>query len=551
MADGDRRPASRVHRSWSRGIPLSAAALLALAVIVLHDDYGITWDEGVQAAYGEMALDYFASGGEDGRARSYLNLNYYGPAYEMAAAAVYRELGSDRFETRHLLIGLLALLGLPAVFLFGRRLDGPLTGALAVVALVAMPRFVGHAFNNSKDLPLAIAVAWFMLATTHLLVDRDFRWRWILATGAAFGAALWARPGAFPLLAAWLVIARVAGILWGEESAAAVRPHRSPSAGTAASVVLGLGWLLMVLPWPWAHENPAVNPILAMSSAARFPIELPVLFDGQRYPLAQIPRRYALQYLLITTPPGLLALGGVGALWGSYRAVRAPRGSGRARTILLLSWVAVPIAVVTVLRPHLYDGIRHLLFVLPGMALLVGLGGAWILRRQEGALRGMAALTAVLLLLLGALPSMMRLHPYQTTYFNAFVGGTAGAEGRYELDYWAASYTEAMRWINRQVVASARPVTVLVAGSAFLEPAMRHLAAPGVRPIVGDSATLASHADAPYYYLALRRWGLERAFPTAPVVHRVGRGGATFAVVKRVDGASEAGDPRRERGPGP
>lgn len=517
------------------GFALALVALLAIGVFLLHADYGITWDEGVQARYGELALDYFASGGKDAGVVDYYNLNYYGPIYEMVPAAIYRLFDLPPFETRHLVNGLLALLLVPGLLYLGRRLDGPPAGALAVVALLAMPRLVGHAFNNSKDVPLTVAVVFFMLASSRLLAERDFRWRWVLATAAAFGAALWARPGAFPLLAAWLVVARVAGLLLGRTPEPEIRDSRGVRPGIAGAAVLALGWALMVAPWPWAHANPAVHPIIGMSAAARFPTELPVLFGGDLYWLADVPRRYALEYLLITTPLGVLALATVGGFLALRRVVRGPRCQARATAALLLAWLLIPLVAVTALNPHLYDGIRHLLFVLPALALLAGLGGAWFIRRSPaGTARGLAAV-AVALLLLTSLPSILRLHPYQTTYFNAFVGGTEGAEGRYELDYWASSYTEAMRWINREAAAAERPVRVLVGGSEFLKPVIRHLAGPRIDPIVADIEALRSPPpDDLDYYLALTRWGLEQYFSAAPVVYSVGRAGATFAIVKRL-----------------
>ena len=63
----------------------------------------------------------------------------------------------------------------------------------------------------------------------------------------------------------------------------------------------------------------------------------------------------------------------------------------------------------------------------------------------------------------------MRLHPYQVAYYNAIVGGAGGASERYEGDYWLSSYTEAVRWIQREV--EAREVggaTVLLGGHNLL-----------------------------------------------------------------------------------
>jgi hypothetical protein len=43
---------------------------------------------------------------------------------------------------------------------------------------------------------------------------------------------------------------------------------------------------------------------------------------------------------------------------------------------------------------------------------------------------------------------MVRLHPYQSVYYNRLIaGGVQGAAGRFEADYWGASYLEATRWV--------------------------------------------------------------------------------------------------------
>ena len=44
--------------------------------------------------------------------------------------------------------------------------------------------------------------------------------------------------------------------------------------------------------------------------------------------------------------------------------------------------------------------------------------------------------------------TLVRIHPYQTTYYNVFIGGPHGAVDRYELDYWAASYREAVKRLS-------------------------------------------------------------------------------------------------------
>ena len=43
---------------------------------------------------------------------------------------------------------------------------------------------------------------------------------------------------------------------------------------------------------------------------------------------------------------------------------------------------------------------------------------------------------------------MAMLHPDQYVYYNGFVGGVAGAENRFKLDYWANSFAEAVRGLE-------------------------------------------------------------------------------------------------------
>jgi hypothetical protein len=59
-------------------------------------------------------------------------------------------------------------------------------------------------------------------------------------------------------------------------------------------------------------------------------------------------------------------------------------------------------------------------------------------------------LLAIIVLLPGVVASV-RLHPYQYTYYNTFVGGTGGAAGQYETDYWLTCYKEAIEQLASSV----------------------------------------------------------------------------------------------------
>lgn len=129
---------------------------------------------------------------------------------------------------------------------------------------------------------------------------------------------------------------------------------------------------------------------------------------------------------------------------------------------------------------------------------------------------------------------LVALHPYQTTYFNGLVGGVAGADGRYDTEYWLTSYREAIDWVNTQ--AARRPgatTTVVVAGDDYIVPWVGYYAGSNVRAVVVSAPPperlLPAGID---YYIATKRWGFDHGYAAAPVVHTIGRAGAVFTVIK-------------------
>ena len=345
-------------RYWPWLLTLAAMA----AALVVHGDYGVTWDEGVQARYGELSLDYFASVFRDTSCNDYLDLRFYGPLFEMIPAAVDRVLGrplSDKFETRHLVSGLLAVLGLPAIVLIGRLFRVPWLPSLAVLALMVSPRFVGHAFNNSKDMPFAVTTLWFLWAASALVLESDAPRRRILICGVTLGLALAARPAGFPLLALYLV-----GTLW---IAGRLLPVEEPGArrpmwGVAAAALV-LGWILMVLPWPWAHSSPLGHPLEAMRASTSVATSYPVLFGGEVVTSQELPWTYLVTYLLIATPLVLLLATVVGVVMTVHSLLTEPRHRRSVMGVLVLFWLVLPLVGFVVKRPNVYDGLRHFLFL--------------------------------------------------------------------------------------------------------------------------------------------------------------------------------------------
>jgi hypothetical protein len=190
--------------------------------------------------------------------------------------------------------------------------------------------------------------------------------------------------------------------------------------------------------------------VLAFKTASDHPWYGDILLGGESVHSAALPASYLPHYFLVKTPELLLFGILLAIAFGARRLVtRELPEDGRD----LLAWgmfvfaLLFPPLYAIVQKTILYDTLRHFLFITPLLAGIAGMGyaaGAHWLRGQPALLRyGVAIMLA--LAVARHVQVMTILHPHQYIYYNQLVGGVAGAEGRYEMDYWGNSYAEAVR----------------------------------------------------------------------------------------------------------
>jgi hypothetical protein len=218
-----------------------------------------------------------------------------------------------------------------------------------------------------------------------------------------------------------------------------------------------LAYLIMGLLWPWGVLAP-LNPFRALEYFDKF-FERPwqELYEGQLISVPDMPASYLPHLFVLKLPELMLALGflgSVGALIALTRRANLP--GRRAGLLTLLLAVYLPIAIATVTRPALYNGVRHFLFVVPPFAVLGGLAAGWLVEQLRP--YGRPALTALAAVFIAslALPvvGMARLHPYEYTYFNPSAGGVRSAEDRYMLDYWGLAFKQAAEALREWLAAN-------------------------------------------------------------------------------------------------
>ena len=212
----------------------------------------------------------------------------------------------------------------------------------------------------------------------------------------------------------------------------------------------------MGLVWPWSVVAP-LNPFHAVEYFSNF-FEKPwrELFDGQLILVPDMPRSYVPTLFALQLPElhaGARArrndrrdfvAAGIGK---PRRTRRAARGAARGRAcrdaadVWSRSWRGRPCTTASAI---LCSDCRRFA-VLGGLAApgsRSGSSGSATSRRSTVAHWSLVAGVA------SPVIEMVRLHPYEYTYFNHIAGGVAGARPRYMIDYWGLSMTQASRQLR-------------------------------------------------------------------------------------------------------
>ena len=339
----------------------------------------------------------------------------------------------------------------------GSRFGGA-AGTLASTSLVLMPRLFGHAHLASLETVTNLTWTLALLSTAFLWSHEDGPGdRAAVKTGFLLGLALLTKMQAIllpPLIGLWAI---------SHWRLKAIRPL----------LIWGLvGGVVFVLGWPSLWSD-IPGSLLDYFGRATDRVSLNVFYLGEKLVDRDVPFHYPWVMFLVTVPPGLHLFAAAGILRFGKQFAQRPE------LTLLLGSMMAPLILFSMPGVAVYDGVRLFLVSFPAWAIFAGLGGAllyeWLAeelsfsvgasRQKNNSESNHAAQKPVAVKLaerlkltrvrnpgvivaavfVGQAMGLVWTHPYQLSYYNAFVGGISGASRLgFETAYWGDSLSRSM-----------------------------------------------------------------------------------------------------------
>lgn len=499
-------------------------------------DYGMGWDEITRWKSGDRKLEHYQQlfSDSEGAPENRMSGDRYPGLFDLPLAAFHAAFGGNRMLQGHSLSILFGALGLAATGWLACLVFGARVGFLSVLILAIFPRFYGHAMVNPKDIPFlagyTLGLATVFWIASALLAGKTPRWWQFVVCGIAIGMAGSSRVPGLALL----------GIAAGVWAVAALRTLYRPDVTVPVSKIIlrlggglllsGLAAFLVVLVFfprvQFQLFSSLPDVATRLHSSAK---SMPLLFNGEIMDASEAPFAYPLRFFMISTPLWMLLLLVAGLSVVLFRMSKPGEQSHQwIRMLLFLAAAAFPWAYILIIQPAIHDGLRHVLFAVPPLIILMAYGADSAFRlieRKSAALR-LPALGLGIGLVLFQVHSLYRMHPYQYVSFNILAGHRATIPNRYDTEYWCTSsrhLLEALPDVVESKPSPDNPTKIRVSG-----------ALDAARPFVPKGFVLTDSFEEAAYYVSNTNFRID-AIVDGEVLYQITRGGIPIGVIKKLD----------------
>lgn len=413
----------------------AVAVLYLLFSILTYKQFGITSDEYVEYQSGKSLLNYYQNGKESKNFDISLRQFPKNSTYFRGHLALFSYLNpKGTYERFHLLNMLFAL---PIFLMFYSLLffiyKSSKLASLGTLVLFFTPRFLGDIPTNTKDVPFAVLffvslgfIYFFDKVKVNFFVK-------LIVLGVLFGITT-----SFRLLGASLPVIYLLYSL----------KNSKISAIKDSLLVFLISIIVLVLSLPLFSNNIQTGFKTLIKSSSSFEYwDNKMLFMGEFIGKHERPWYYLPVWLVITTPLYILFTFLISPAMARFR-------KNKDNDIYSLMYLALIINLFLyfLIEPVIYNGLRHFLFLVP-IITFISVLTIFDLFDYLKTYNVKVKYTFVLIIGLSFLltvKSFITLHPYEYVYFNEFTNGLKDAQGKFDSDYWGASYKESALWIREK-----------------------------------------------------------------------------------------------------
>jgi len=412
-----------------------------------YKDYGSTWDEGDFMRMGQEYYNYVL-----GKPSPFFNKEFssqskeillvlYNHSYPAISHAISVNIFKNvSLQNTHLINFLFfTLLLIFVVLLFEKQYKKLSSILLGLLFIFLMPRLIGNIPINSRD--ISFAIAYFISVTTlFLLVGKKSRLEQ-LVLGMLFGITISLRIIGISLFIIYFIYKLIHLIRESTNKRNLRREILSMIIELVTIVIFSL--LIFVSTSPYIGANVLINFQHMLSFSKVILDNALVLFNGSIQGVKEIGPVYLFVWFIISTPSIILiflmlSLFQFKKLFKNYVFV-----------LFLITFI-VNLVIYIVVKPIIFDSLRHYLFILPILSVLSVVSLIEIINNYKR-----LRIFVFIILIVGSISVLndyIKLYPYQYIYFSEIVGGLSNAHKYYETDYWGSSFKEAFTWlVNNEI----------------------------------------------------------------------------------------------------
>jgi hypothetical protein len=419
--------------------------------VATYGHFGVTWDEFGTYIMGGHWIKYYLHQPND--------LFTAGPvsmpddqSHSFFNGALDRMLSFSKVISPERIHLVNLLLAIPIFFCFFELLRVHLRdwrlALMGPVVLVLTPRFFGDIPANALDVPFA--VIYFVCLSAIVLRREWFKNTWLqnILLGVLFGWAIGLRILALILFPIYVIFRIYEDGLIQKKWTIKGFGKWLVSEIVGIAMVFLISQIVLSLLWPYIGKDYFHHIIDVLRVSPNISFTKKMLFMGQWYePLKHFLWYYLPGWMLIVTP--LFILG-----FAFYSLARVKTLYKNKIYFVMVLALTSNLAIFLILKPLIFNGLRHFLFLVPILSFLACLGiiDFFVIVRWR-AVRVLAAILIAVNVVM-VTTDMVRLYPYDYVYFNELVGGLKGANGKFETDYWGASLREATEWLRDNEIAN-------------------------------------------------------------------------------------------------